>query len=291
MSEDFLNSLAKIAAGAVVVAEAAAVPMESWSLPGYSLHPGAQDPVRGIDPVLQLTTAFAEASAAVRLSGTDPRWVVKYLGVAVVVIQTLEYLNGFGPPDQGGDFHASSAQIEGISQILVHANPDSSQWSGLVADIYATCNKGLRKLVNAMSLADDGLVQILTIQSYGVEGARDLLAMYRLVLVLASVTAKAYCRTYDEMVQESQYVAAEAAAASCCYYGYAVASAAVGGACLILGVLTGVGVEIAYRIQDVKEQVYQSVYDAVNAVIHDLPTGTAKSEIAATGYHESSQPR
>lgn len=286
MADDFLTSLSQIAAATLVVAGAGAVPVASLWSAGNSVDPCALDPVRGVDPYLQLTAALVEASVAVKLSGTDPKWVVKYLGVAVVVIQTLEYLNGFGPPDHGDEFRTGSAQIDGMYNLLKNADPDPSQWSGLVADIYKKLNKGLRQLVHAMSLADDGVVQILMIQSAAVEGARDLLALYRIALVAAIAIAQACCRTYDQMVAAGQYETAAAAAASCRRYGYGVASAVVGAAWAVLGVLAGVGAEIAHRIKDVKEQIYQNVVDAVDAVIHELLTGIAGSSTAAVTVPE-----
>ena len=277
MPEDFLTSLSGIAAITLSVVEAGAVPVASLSVDQGSSQPGAQDPIRGLDPYLQLTAALAEASTAVKLSGTDPRWVVKYLGVAVIVIQTLEYLNGFGSPNHGEDFHGGSTQFDGIYQTLADANPDPSQWFGAVAELYATLNKGMRQLVHAMLAADDGVAQILTIQSYAVEGARDLLALYRMALVTAIWTAESYCRTYEAMVSAGLYADAEAAAAACCRYGYVVASAAVGGAFLVLGVLTGVGTELSRHIVEVKDLAYREIYDTVHTVIDELINGVTSS--------------
>lgn len=258
MSGDLTSTLAEI--GALVYTTA--VPAASVGLGDY-----------GPDVWAQAAAAIAELSVAVWVSSAGPTWVVQYLALAVVIIQALEYLNGFGTPDSGGEFAGDSAKFTGrINDILVDAAPGDGWKSPKAAKEYGKYSELLRTQgIWGMAQADAGVAKALASQAEWVEYSREYLAGYRVLLLAAIVAAMKMCAKYDELIVLEQWQEAGALDASCRRWGYGVTLLALTGALAAIGGL----MYVAHLVADGLGKVTDGLQLLTDTVHHLLPQSSA----------------
>ena len=152
-----------------VVVGAVAVPTAQGVL-------GSPDSVAEVDTslYLQITAAVTDAAALKFFGfGSNPDDNVRYLGCVLLIIQCMESLNGFGPPDTGAQF-ADTAIASDICCALNNAIP--ARWTGQAADRYAGNNSGQQDYLALLWQADEQIAHILKIQASQVEQVREGLA-------------------------------------------------------------------------------------------------------------------
>lgn len=252
MPADLTSTLAAI--GAVVYTTAG--PAASVGLGDY-----------GFDVVARAGAAIAELSVAAWVNATGPTWVVNYLALAVVIIQSLEYLNGFGTPDIGGEFQGDSAKFSGqINDILVGAAPGEGWKNSKAAREYGQLTELLRtEGIAGMAKADAGVAKALANQAEWVGHAREYLAGYRVLLLAAIVAAMKMCATYEALMSGLQTAEAEALDRSCRRWGYGVTLLALTGALAAIGGLMYVASLVADGLGKVTDGL-----QLLASTVHDL---------------------
>ncbi|MBY0441752.1 MAG: hypothetical protein K2Q25_06395, partial [Mycobacteriaceae bacterium] len=83
---------------------------------------------------------------------------------ALMVVECLQQLAGFGPPYQGDDLKSGSTQLASVGQRLAWASGDG-QWRGLASQGYSGLNTGLQNIVQGMAELDHQLAEIIKIQA------------------------------------------------------------------------------------------------------------------------------
>lgn len=153
--------------------------------------PAAQGALNDIDEslYLQIAAAVTDAGALTAFGfGADADDDVLYLGFVLLIIQCLESMNGFGPPDTGDKF-SHPASSSNISFALKNAAP--TRWSGKAEYRYAGKNETQQDYQALFNEADKEIATTLTTQAGQVEQVREGLAGVQIAVVGAIGVAMA----------------------------------------------------------------------------------------------------
>lgn len=83
---------------------------------------------------------------------------------ALIVVEFLQQLAGFGPPYQGDDLKSGATQFAATGQQLALASGEN-QWRGLAAQDYGGLSGGLLTIAQGMAELDHQLAEIIQIQA------------------------------------------------------------------------------------------------------------------------------
>lgn len=151
--------------------------------------------------ILAISLSAPTLGSGCDVSIAETCWFIAFL--TLNIFTGLEYLNGWGPPDEGKGFDSGRSKLGNTHEYLEKAVPDYSKWSGEAADKYAKLNRQLCGLVDDIADADQAIMAILQHQGYRVQQVREALAaavmtLAGLLLFVSSATGL-YCR-YSESV-------------------------------------------------------------------------------------------
>lgn len=129
--------------------------------------------------------AIKQAIKDVKPSAT---WIID---VAMVVIQCMDFFNGFLTPDEGGAFDSGSQDFALVYQSLQLAIPDERDWSGGAEEAYAAANAELMVLAATVRDLDKEMQDEIAGHAATVQEAHTIIATTMAGLVLAQGTAAA----------------------------------------------------------------------------------------------------
>lgn len=164
------------------------------------------------------------------------------LGLVLVIIRSLEYLNGFGQPDPGQAF------IDGHATFATHiadtiAAAQATHWLSPGAQAYNLGNVVQLTRVRTVANADRKIAEILANQAAQVELARQLLAGLRLAATGALLVAFALAQHFWNAEVSGNFTLATGIAYALVTYKYAMAAAVAGGALVVIATLTIEGIQ------------------------------------------------
>lgn len=102
----------------------------------------------------------------------------------IAVVDGLELLTGFGPPDEGDALRVGSQQFTGLARQLGSAVPDEG-WQGEASRSYAARNTWLQGLALALADLDTKLADLVTGQAAQVTNIRLAFGVLKDLLALA----------------------------------------------------------------------------------------------------------
>lgn len=133
----------------------------------------AMDAIWSILLVVNYYSVGAQAAATLEL--------VKFCNANLAVFETLESLNGLGPPDPGRKFNEGNTAFSiDILDILKRASPDRNEWSGPAANNYREKNNKLQDYAREFAKADLRIAQELSRQASHVQKVRTVLSGIKL---------------------------------------------------------------------------------------------------------------
>lgn len=282
-----LAALVSLAEGAVL-AVVVGGPVAALVAPMVSGAEGDSPAVTGLQataflaPVLPFQIILSKAG---NLAGLDPfetdlaadpiigvGWdAVMLLWLTLSIIALLEYLNGFGAPDDGHEFRAGSEKsATEILSVLQNATPGLA-WSGAGAPKYDDLNSDQQRCMQLCAEADQRIADAVKTQAEKVEQGRIELACIRigvcgaLALILKLWTL---CVSEVSVNPESALILAQEMRVKA---GVFSALAAVG-AMVAIGFLIDDGKETETAIHNAVQNGYLSVVDDWQ---HKQPAGFA----------------
>ncbi|MBY0440535.1 MAG: hypothetical protein K2Q25_00085 [Mycobacteriaceae bacterium] len=146
---------------------------------------------------VQLSAAVAEAGVTYGIATTEVLALLGYLYEVLAVVECLEFMNGFGSPDSGEEFHNGSLTFSHeIFDLLHSAYPDPEDWSGQAAVLYQQGNIQQQGRVDKAAMADQRIASVLATQAAQVERGRQGLAGARLAIFGASAVVVSAIATF-----------------------------------------------------------------------------------------------
>lgn len=268
-----LVSLAEGAVAAVVVGG----PVAALVAPMVSGAEGDSPAVTGLQATAFLAPALPFQiilSKAKDLAGVGPlapdetgnpiiktAWdAVGLLWLTLSIIALLEYLNGFGAPDDGHEFRAGSEKsATEILSVLQNATPGLA-WSGAGTSKYDDLNSDQQRCMQLCAAADQRIADAVKTQAEKVEQGRIELACIRIgVCGALALVLKLWFLCMGEM-QVNPVIALLLAQEMRFKAGVFSALAAVG-AMVAIGFLIAAGKETETAIDNAVQDGYRSVVD------------------------------
>ena len=183
----------------------------------------------------------------------------------LTVVEALELTMGFGPPHEGGDLEAGSAQFTAICEQLVSAVPDE-HWQGSASQAYADQARALHALAKTMAELDLKLAEIVKNQADWVTHMRLGFGILKNLLFAAFVMYWAIMLT---LPNPANIYAAKAFEIAVCLAGI---TATVG----MLGTLIGFSTDNGLKADAV-------TVDYLEAAAGAMPSGTPMAGIQVPG--------
>ena len=103
---------------------------------------------------------------------------------ALVVVECLQQLAGFGPPYQGDDLKSGSAQFASVGNWLASAY-GHGRWRGVAVQGYDDLNSGLQTGIGNIAQLDRQLAEIISVQAQLVTHVRLGFGILTILLALA----------------------------------------------------------------------------------------------------------
>lgn len=241
-----MSSYLPILAAIVGVTEELALPCAGLALgessPTWAIQGGAGAVEAIVVATTKCTVTDIGSDIKADLDGDDVRDVydaLLVLGLVLVIVRSLEYLNGFGQPDPGQAFidgHATFATH--IAGILAEAK--ATHWLGPGAKAYNLGNAAQLTRVRTVANADRQIAEILANQAAQVELGRQLLAGLRLAATGALLVAFALAQHFWNAEWSGDFTLATGIAYALVNYKYAIAATVAAAA---LGVIVPLTVE------------------------------------------------
>lgn len=199
-----------------------------------------------------------------------------WLGVGLVLIQSLELLSGFGLPNPGDQFKDGSAAFgTDISLILRNAHP-SDGWSGAGALKYNHQNNLQQTRIAALAQADERISGLLKRQGTEVEEARLHLASIRLAIVGALAICGTFWASWNYYMESGAFAIAESIANSAAFFAFTCILLACPAAIGLISALVNAGTRHGDRIRNATRDGYRWVIDDVHRTI---PHSVAAAEL------------
>ncbi|OBF02121.1 hypothetical protein A5730_23950 [Mycobacterium sp. ACS4054] len=104
----------------------------------------------------------------------------------ITIVELLELLTGFGPPDEGGDLENGSQQFAALAAQLKSALPEDG-WQGEGADAYAELGAQLERIATTMAELDIDLATLVKEQAEWVVHMRFAFGLLKDALFVAFV--------------------------------------------------------------------------------------------------------
>lgn len=236
--------------------------------------------IRTLNPIEDMASVRERAGTELL---TGPPGIVRILGLTLGLIEFVQLLNGFGPPDTGGDFRDGDTTFShSVYDLLVRAAP--ADWISDGANEYQSRNDNLLIQVTSIAQADRAVANIVASQAGVVEDARIELAGIVAGLSGALTYAIYLLLQWYAYIRAGCLPAAEATARFLEKFGLVAASTAAAGTCVALGVVMGhASIHSEPKLNDQTAN-YQSVINELgtNTSI-DAPLGPLGPAPAAQG--------
>lgn len=150
-------------------------------------NPGTK--LQVIEIALQSITAGAIFGVAYAQGMNYIMPLALFLWAVLSFIETLEALNGFGPPDTGGEFRENGTKLSAETlNILIAATPDECEYYGSASDNYSIRNEQHRKRLNTLAETDLKMAEIISVQASHVARTREMLAGVKVAVHAALIT-------------------------------------------------------------------------------------------------------
>lgn len=210
---------------------------------------------RGIYRVSQTTDKFKDIGAK---TGNIILWTLN-------VVEVLELLTGLGPPCDGGDLKAGSAQFVALCAQLASAVPDDG-WQGSGSAAYVERSADLQAIAQAMAELDLKLADLVRDQAAWVDHMRLAFSILKPNLVVAVGIEFAM-----------RWVMAPAGELAAKVFAITVSGLALAAAAAFIGTLLGMSIENAQKANSLADD-----YEGLAAGTH-LTGAAARGGVDAAG--------
>ncbi|OBG68459.1 MULTISPECIES: EspA/EspE family type VII secretion system effector [unclassified Mycobacterium] len=141
---------------------------------------------RSIDFKNRMSGGRSGNQAAVKKGIQDFGKSVSLIQWTITIVELLELLTGFGPPDEGADLENGSQQFAELTEQLKAALPKDG-WQGEGADAYAELGTQLQEIAVAMAKLDTDLATLVKDQAEWVVHMRFAFGLLKDALFVAFV--------------------------------------------------------------------------------------------------------
>ncbi|MBY0442003.1 MAG: hypothetical protein K2Q25_07690 [Mycobacteriaceae bacterium] len=171
---EMLTELSEIIRGAVNVDSANEPPEDGWL-----------DITHAILEITAIVLCFEAEHALEDLAPVNPTeawvlskvWIQRCFGITywlLILFTALEYMSGFGAPDEGSDFDQGQKKFGDVYETLFDAK--ATHWTGTGAEAYNAKNETLFGLAKSMQDADRKITEIVAHQARRVQELRNEIA-------------------------------------------------------------------------------------------------------------------
>jgi len=134
-----------------------------------------------VEDVAQGALLYVETKGSEKAKELLENAKTEILEVALLVVESMNILNGFGQEDEGGSFKTARAYFGTADVALKNAIPDD-HWQGSAAEAYKAENEKQRTRLQSLEELDSKMQEILERQAGMVEDTRNFLGIWKGVI-------------------------------------------------------------------------------------------------------------